>query len=62
MTNNESSILDFLNGKFIIFLIDSALYKSNELNDVIRNYTKNLDTINFVGLYEKVCIIKILNL
>mgnify|MGYP007084585040 CR=1 FL=1 len=37
MTNNESSILDFLNGKFIIFLIDSALYQSNELNNVIRN-------------------------
>ena len=36
-----------------ISLTDIAKYKSDEPNDVIRNWIRNRDTIEFLGLWEK---------
>ena len=36
-----------------ISLTDIAKYKSDEPNDVIRNWLRNRDTIEFLGLWEK---------
>ena len=35
-----------------ISLTDIAKYKSNEPNDVIRNWLRNRDTLEFLGLWE----------
>lgn len=35
-----------------ISLTDIARYKSNEPNDVIKNWMRNRDTIEFLGLWE----------
>jgi len=35
-----------------ISLTDIARYKSDEPNDVIRNWLRNRDTIEFLGLWE----------
>lgn len=35
-----------------ISLTDIARYKSDEPNDVIRNWMRNRDTIEFLGLWE----------
>ena len=35
-----------------ISLTDIAKYKSDEPNDVIRNWLRNKDTIQFLGLWE----------
>ena len=43
-----------------ISLTDIARYKSDEPNDVIRNWLRNRDTIEFLGLW-KVCITQTLN-
>ncbi|WP_368076779.1 KilA-N domain-containing protein [Clostridium tyrobutyricum] len=37
-----------------ISLTDIAKYKSDEPNDVIRNWLRNRDTIEFLGLWEKI--------
>lgn len=37
-----------------ISLTDIAKYKSDEPNDVIRNWLRNMDTIEFLGLWEKI--------
>lgn len=42
---------DFVNE--FISLTDIAKYKSNEPNDVIRNWMRLKDTIEFLGLWEK---------
>ena len=42
---------DFVNE--FISLTDIAKYKSNEPNDVIRNWMRSKDTIEFLGLWEK---------
>ncbi|MCF0241297.1 MAG: KilA-N domain-containing protein [Treponema sp.] len=36
-----------------ISLTDIARYKSNEQNDVIRNWMRSKDTLDFLGLWEK---------
>ena len=36
-----------------ISLTDIAKYKSDEPNDVIRNWIRNRDTIEFLGLWEQ---------
>ena len=43
-----------------IYLTDIARYKSDEPNDVIRNWMRNRDTIEFLGLWESLHI-QILN-
>ena len=41
---------DFVND--YISLTDIARYKSDEPNEVIRNWMRNRDTIEFLGLWE----------
>ena len=36
-----------------ISITDIAKYKSDEPNDVIKNWIRNRDTIEFLGLWEK---------
>ena len=37
-----------------ISLTDIAKYKSDSPNDVIKNWMRNKDTIEFLGLWEKI--------
>ncbi len=43
---------DTLNSSFIS-LTDIAKYKSDEPNDVIRNWMRRIETIEFLGLWEE---------
>ena len=49
----EISIVSRENQDDYISLTDIAKYKSDEPNDVIRNWLRNRDTIEFLGLWEK---------
>ena len=48
------SIVSKENEDDYISLTDIAKYKSDEPNDVIRNWLRNRDTIEFLGLWEKI--------
>ncbi|WP_298846805.1 KilA-N domain-containing protein, partial [uncultured Clostridium sp.] len=49
----EISVVSKGNEDDYISLTDIAKYKSDEPNDVIRNWLRNKDTIEFLGLWEK---------
>lgn len=49
----DISIVSKGNQDDYISLTDIAKYKSDEPNDVIRNWLRNRDTIEFLGLWEK---------
>ncbi|MCB2288130.1 KilA-N domain-containing protein [Clostridium algidicarnis] len=51
---SEISIVSKGNEDDYISLTDIAKYKSDEPNDVIRNWLRNRDTIEFLGLWEKI--------
>jgi len=50
---SEIAIVSKGNEDDYISLTDIAKYKSDEPNDVIRNWIRNRDTIEFLGLWEK---------
>jgi len=47
------SVLHFGNDDDYISLTDIAKYKSDDPNDVIKNWLRSKDTIQFLGLWEK---------
>ena len=49
----EISVLSTGTNDDYISLTDIAKYKSDEPNDVIKNWLRNRDTIEFLGLWEK---------
>lgn len=49
----EISMLSFGEEEDYISLTDIAKYKSDEPNDVIRNWMRSKDTIEFLGLWEQ---------
>jgi len=50
----EIAIFSTGNDDDYISLTDIAKYKSNEPNDVIRNWIRSKDTIEFLGLWEQI--------
>lgn len=50
----EIAVLSSGNDDDYISLTDIAKYKSDEPNDVIRNWIRSKDTIEFLGLWEKI--------
>src|SRR5665647_482775 len=50
---NEIAIVSNGNDNDFISLTDIAKYKSDEPNDVIKNWMRNRDTLEFLGLWEK---------
>ena len=49
----EIAVFSTGNDDDYISLTDIAKYKSDEPNDVIRNWLRNRDTIDFLGLWEQ---------
>ena len=49
----EITVISNGNDKDYISLTDIAKYKSNEPNDVIKNWLRRKDTIEFLGLWEQ---------
>lgn len=52
--NTEIAVFSTGNDDDYISLTDIAKYKSDEPNDVIRNWLRNRDTIDFLGLWEQI--------
>jgi len=49
----EIAVFSTGNDDDYISITDIAKYKSDEPNDVIRNWLRNRDTIEFLGLWEQ---------